>query len=192
MFTAKEEAAQINQFADEETQKWKTMSAEIKSLQSMFDEGLEQWRRYNGCYDMVIAWITEGEQVMHGGTKEQIEEYFTEIPQYEERLQFLNESANFLIENCQEPIAEEIKQNVNMINGRFTELVEGYQHYKKVEVIGKGRQEYQLGVDRISAWLQNAEEVLAKEVPCKHAALKDHLQDVDVSRKHVEKVHWWV
>ncbi|CAG2199466.1 SYNE1 [Mytilus edulis] len=138
MSVTKEEAAQINQFADEETQKWKTMSAKIKSLQSMFDEGLEQWRRYNGCYDMVIAWITEGEQVMHGGTKEQIEEYFTEIPQYEERLQFLNESANFLIENCQEPIAEEIKQNVNMINGRFTELVEGYQHYKKVEVIGKG------------------------------------------------------
>ncbi|CAC5416632.1 SYNE1 [Mytilus coruscus] len=124
---SKEEAAQITQFADEKTQKWKTMSAEIKSLQSMFDEGLEQWKRYNGCYNMVIAWFTEGEQVMHGGTKEQIEEYFTEIPH------------------------------------RFTELVEGYQHYKKVEVIGKGRQEYQLGVDRISEWLQNAEEFLATE-----------------------------
>ncbi|CAC5404544.1 SYNE1 [Mytilus coruscus] len=181
---SKEEAAQITQFADEETQKWKTMSAEIKSLQSMFDKGLEQWTRYNGCYDMLIAWITEGEQVMHGGTKEQIEEYFTEIPQ----CKFLKKSANFLIENCQEPIAEEIKQNVDMIKGRFMKLVEGYQHYKKVEVIGKGRQEYQLGVERISQWLQNAEEILATEVPCKHAALKEHLQDVDMCGNQVAEM----
>ena len=156
------------------------MSAEIKSLQPMFEGGLEHWKRYNSCFDALIAWITEGEQVMHG-SKDQIEDYFSEIPQYEEKHKILNDSADFLIENCREPVAEEIKQNLQMLNGRYVELVDGYQHYKKVEVIGKGRQQYQVGVDRISQWLKNAEELLAQEVPCRHALLKEHLQEVDVS-----------
>jgi len=146
----------------------------------MFEGGLEHWKRYISCFDALIAWITEGEQVMHG-SKDQIEDYFSEIPQYDEKHKILNDSADFLIESCREPVAEEIKQNLQMLNGRYVELVDGYQHYKKVEVIGKGRQQYQVGVDRISQWLKDAEELLAQEVPCKHAALKEHLQEVDVS-----------
>jgi hypothetical protein len=37
-----------------------------------------------------------------------------------------------------------------MLNGRYVELVDGYQHYKKVEVIGKGRQQYQVGVETLA------------------------------------------
>lgn len=180
VFLAKEEAEQINEFADEESKKFKAASNEIKSLHAVLKDGVEHWKRYNGCYDTLVTWVDDGEQLLQSGDKDQIEEFFTEIPQYEERLKFMNESATFLIENCQPPIAAEIQQNAHLVNQRFNALTDGYQHFKKVEVIGKGKKQYQEGVDRISQWLKNAEELLAQEVPCQHAALKEHLQDVDV------------
>lgn len=54
---------------------------------------------------------------------------------------------------------------------------------KKVEVVGRARKEYGDGLLRITQWLQDAEELLAKEVPCTHPALRDYLNEVDVSRQ---------
>ena len=48
--------------------------------------------------------------------------------------------------------------------------------------MGKARKEYNEGLLRLTQWLKNAEELMAKEVPCRHGVLKDYLNDLDVSR----------
>jgi hypothetical protein len=68
-----------------------------------------------------------------------------------------------------------------MINRRFKDLVDQFQHFKQVEVVGKARKEYNDGLLRLTQWLREAEELVAREVPCKHAVLKDYLNEIDVS-----------
>lgn len=166
---------------EDETARWKRISVEIKSVQSMFEEGIENWRRYNACVDLLTVWLSEGEDLMRRGTPEQKQDFFSEIAKYEEKHKILNDSGNFLIETCREPVAAEIKQTLLMLNRRFKEMLDGHSHFQQVEVIGKARDSYASGVDIISQWLKNAEELLAREVPCRHPELKDFLQDLDVS-----------
>ena len=109
------------------------------------------------------------------------QQFFADLPQYEERHKILNESGNFLIETVEEPVAVEIKQTLLMINRRFKDLVDGFQTFKQVEVIGKARKEYGEGLLRLSQWLKGAEDLLAREVPCKHALLREYLNELDVS-----------
>ena len=103
------------------------------------------------------------------------------VQQYEDKHRVLNESGNFLIETVEEPVAAEIKQTLLMLNRRFKDLVEQYTHYKQVEVVGKARKEYNEGLLRLTQWLKGAEDLLAQEVPCKHALLKEYLNELDVS-----------
>ena len=81
----------------------------------------------------------------------------------------------------EEPVAAEIKHTLLTFNRRFKELVEQYQTFKQVEVVGKARKEYGEGLNRLSMWLKDAEELLVKEVPCKHSELKEYLNKLDVS-----------
>ena len=103
------------------------------------------------------------------------------MQQYEEKHKILNEAGNFLIETVEEPVAAEIKQTLLMINRRYKDLVEQFQTFKQVEVIGKARKEYGDGILRLSQWLKGAEDLLAREVPCKHALLREYLNELDVS-----------
>ena len=180
----KEEAESIAQFMAQQESDWKKISVEIKSIQSMFEEGIDKWKCYNACLDVLTAWITEGEAVMNGSMEDK-QQHFSELPEMEEKHKLMNDSANFLIETTKEPIAAEIKQTVLMINRRFKDLVDGFHHFQQVEVIGRARQNYGEGVQRISEWLKSAEELLVQEVPCVHTSLKDHLQDMDVSAQFI-------
>ena len=112
-----------------------------------------------------------------------MQEFFTELQQFEEKHKILNESGNFLIETVEEPVAVEIKQTLLTINRRFKDLVDGFQTFKQVEVIGKARKEYGDGILRLSQWLKGAEDLLVREVPCKHALLREYLNELDVSRE---------
>ena len=109
------------------------------------------------------------------------QQFFSNLPQQEEKHKILNESGNFLIETVEEPVAAEIKQTLLMVNRRFKELVEQYQTYKQVEVVGKARKEYGVGLNKLSNWLKDAEESLVREVPCRHTELRDYLNELDVS-----------
>lgn len=68
-----------------------------------------------------------------------------------------------------------------MVNRRFKDLVDQFQNFKQVEVVGKARKEYGDGLLRLTQWLKEAEELIAREVPCKHSVLRDYLNEIDVS-----------
>lgn len=109
------------------------------------------------------------------------QQFFADLAQFEEKHKILNESGNFLIETTEEPVAAEIKQVLLMVNRRFKDLVDQFQNFKQVEVVGKARKEYGDGLLRLTQWLKEAEELIAREVPCKHSVLRDYLNEIDVS-----------
>ncbi|KAK3089398.1 hypothetical protein FSP39_003323 [Pinctada imbricata] len=174
----KEEAEKLGQFLSQQDSDWKKISAEIKNLQSMFENGIDNWRNYNACFDSLMGWITAGENVLNLSVEEK-QAHFSDLPEFEEKHKLLNESANFLIQTTKDPIAAEIKENVMMVDSRFKDLVDAFNHFQQVEVIGRARQDYSEGVERISGWLKNTEDLLAQDIPCVHTPLKEHLQDLD-------------
>ena len=65
-----EEVKNMNNYFDEVNSRWKKVSVEIKSVQSMLEEVIECWRRYNACVDLLTVWLSDGEKVMSRSTEE--------------------------------------------------------------------------------------------------------------------------
>ena len=93
----------------------------------------------------------------------------------------LNESANFLIDVCTEPVAAEIQRTLMQISQRFSDLVNSFQDFRQNEVIGKARSEYETGVASLETWLHDSSDILDQTVMCIHADLKAYLLELDVS-----------
>ena len=60
----------MDSYFDEVNSRWKKVSVEIKSVQSMLEEVIECWRRYNACVDLLTVWLTDGEKVMSRSPEE--------------------------------------------------------------------------------------------------------------------------
>jgi len=103
-----------------------------------------------------------------------MKQFFQDLAKYDVKRKILNDSGNFLIETVEEPIATEIKQTLLMLNGRFKELVKQFRQLKAVEIMS-----------RLTQWLKHSEELMARELPCKHAVLKEYLNSLDVSYNRV-------
>lgn len=176
----KEREQEVKKFIEEENTQWKKVSEDIKNVLPNLEKGLENWKLYNNGIETLTHFINEGESVMSRSVEEK-QQHFSETPENEEKLRQVNDSGNFLMEVCSEPIADEIRQTLASLNTEFKTVTESFEEFKRVEIIGKGKQEYAEGVNRISEWLKNAEELMMQPVPCIHANLKDHLQDLTVS-----------
>ena len=66
----KEEIERISNYFDEVNGRWKKVSVEIKSVQSMLEEVIDCWRKYNACVDVLTVWLNDGERVMSRSTEE--------------------------------------------------------------------------------------------------------------------------
>ena len=60
----------MDHYFDEVNSRWKKVSVEIKSVQSMLEEVIESWRRYNACVDLLTVWLSDGETMMSRSTEE--------------------------------------------------------------------------------------------------------------------------
>lgn len=107
--------------------------------------------------------------------------YFEDMAEYEDRHRTLNRSGDYLMETTRPEVAEEVRQTLALLNRRYTELTDGFTNFQQVEVIGRARDEYSEGIRHIEGWLQTTDEIVGPKIPCVHAALKEHLQQLDVS-----------
>ena len=60
----------MDHYFDEVNSRWKKVSVEIKSVQSMLEEVIESWKRYNACVDLLTVWLSDGEKMMSRSTEE--------------------------------------------------------------------------------------------------------------------------
>lgn len=175
----KEQEEEVMRFIEEENTRWKEVSENIKFVLPILEKGLENWKLYNDKIKTLTHFINEEENFMLRSAEEN-QLHFSELLENRLILKQANNSGNFLTEVCCKPIADEIHQTLALVNKEFKTLTESFEEFKRVEIF-KGKNEYAEGVNRISYWLKNAEELMMQPVPCIHANLKDHLQILTVS-----------
>ena len=103
------------------------------------------------------------------------------MEKWEEKLRVLKESSNFLVEVVQEPVAVEIKERVLFIDTRWQDINKQIVQFMAKQTAEKGQREYQVGIDNLDQWLIRAENLARSELPCNHAVVREHVQQLDVS-----------
>jgi hypothetical protein len=54
----------INKSLDDITERWKHLKVEITSVQTMLEEVIEYWKRFNACVDLFHVWLGDTEQML--------------------------------------------------------------------------------------------------------------------------------
>ncbi|KAL8590280.1 hypothetical protein ACOMHN_006396 [Nucella lapillus] len=175
----KDEAPKVDAFQTEAAERWKKVASEIHSVKPSLEEVIKSWKSYNAYVDVLTVWLADGDQVLASGTPEDVEEFFKDLNQYEDRLRTLNDSGEFLLGVVTDPVAEEIKERLEEMNVQIPDLIGSFEQFRETEVVGRARTEYDEGVEHIEKWLNTAQDILNEQIPCVHAALKEHLLQLD-------------
>ena len=78
---------------------------------------------------------------------------------------------------------------VLFIQRRFDEVSDRAKSLLTQEVVDKSRREYSVGLDGLCQWLHRNEQLLQEKLPCTHAAVREHVQYLDVSNQIVRRGH---
>ena len=55
---------EVNRSLDEITERWKKLSVEVMSVQTMLEEVVTYWRRYTACVDILTVWLADAEKML--------------------------------------------------------------------------------------------------------------------------------
>lgn len=156
----KRDETEIAKFMRDTEMRWKKVSMELKCTQNMLEEVLANWKRWNLLYAEFLPWLAEAEQQVVSDNEQARLEFFQDVNVWKEKFQLLTDTGNFLISTCEDPVAMEIKQNLISVTNRWERLFNKSQQYAMAGDLLKQKKEFNLGLEKLSAWLRNAEELL--------------------------------
>ena len=78
--TGKKESVEVNQCLDEITERWKKLTVEVTSVQTMLEEVVTYWRRYTACVDILTVWLADAEKLLDTPPQERGVSVFSPSP----------------------------------------------------------------------------------------------------------------
>ena len=112
------------------------------------------------------------------------QDFFSDLAKSEEKHKVLVESSNFLVEVVTETVAAEIKEQVLMLNQRWSEVSTQARRVVKEVTVEKCRHGYDTGVAALTQWLNMAERTLLAPVQCTYVELRERVQLLEVRCFH--------
>lgn len=157
---SRQEYFEIEKFLRDTDDKWKTVSSELRYCQSMLEEVVTNWKRWNSEAPVFAEWLQKAEDVQRRGNEDDRLEFFQDISMRKEKHDELNNCVQFLVATCTEPIAQELRSQFANLNGRFEQLFAKTKQYMHAGDMLRNRQEYRNGAEQVAKWLQNADSIL--------------------------------
>ena len=108
------------------------------------------------------------------------QDFFSDLAKSEEKHKVLLESSNFLVEVVTETVAAEIKEQVLMLNQRWSEVSTQARRVVKEVTVEKCRHGYDAGVAALTQWLDMAERTILAPVQCTYVELRERVQLLEV------------
>lgn len=178
MLADKRELADIDQFMRDTAARWKNVSMELRCVQSMLEEVVAYWKRWNSLSVEFDAWLDKAERAIHLPEEEKME-FFQDISVWRDNYQLLGDTVSFLIATCEDNVAAELRQHYQIMTNRWDKIYPEVAKYSHAGDILRNRKDFRAGVDMLSTWLRGAEGVLKSP----------DLGSIEKMKGHSEKLH---
>ena len=60
----KVEVDKVTRSLDDITERWRKVKVELGSVQTMLEEMIQYWKRYNSCVDIFQVWLADAEKTL--------------------------------------------------------------------------------------------------------------------------------
>ncbi|XP_043257160.1 nesprin-1 isoform X11 [Colletes gigas] len=183
----KEESLSIDRFMRETSDKWKSVSMDLRCVQSMLEEVVAYWRRWNIISDEFEAWLIRAEPALNLPEEEKME-FFQDISVWKDKHQQLSDTVTFLIVTSDEPVALQLKQRYTNLTSRWESLFQEAKQYMHAGDLIRNRKDYRAGVETLQNWLRSVEAALAATDLTTTEKIKAYGEKLQVYHNEVEGI----
>ncbi|KAF5292004.1 hypothetical protein FQA39_LY14121 [Lamprigera yunnana] len=155
----KTERQEIDKFLRDTAERWKNVSMELRCVQSMLEEVVAYWRRWDTLAVEFDRWLDKSEESVKLSEEERME-FFQDISVWKDNYQLLGDTVSFLIATCEDKIAIELREHFATMTSRWDKLYPVVNKYSHAGDILRNRKEFRAGVEVLSNWLRKAEDLL--------------------------------
>lgn len=160
IFVDRKEMFEIDKFMRETADRWKHVSMELRCVQSMLEEVVAYWRRWDTLSIEFNNWLEKAEPASLLPDDDRME-FFQDISIWKDKHQLLGDTASFLIATCDDQVVMDLKQHYTVMTQRWEKLFPKVKHYMHAGDILRNRKDFRKGLETLGNWLRNAESVLA-------------------------------
>ncbi|XP_072386756.1 muscle-specific protein 300 kDa isoform X12 [Diabrotica undecimpunctata] len=183
----KKEIAEIDRFMRDISERWKNVSMELRCVQSMLEEVVAYWRRWDTLSEEFDRWLATAEKALNLPEEEQME-FFQNISLWRDNYQLLGDTVSFLIATCQDKIAVELKDRFQVMSERWDKIYPQVNKYSHAGDILRNRKDFRSGLEVLSKWLRKAENVLNTPSLGSMERIREHTQNLQRLQGEVEEI----
>lgn len=171
----------------ETAERWKNVSMELRCVQSMLEEVVAYWRRWDALSIEFNDWLDKAEQALKLPEEERME-FFQDITIWRDNYQLLGDTVSFLIATCEDNIALDLKNQYSTMTDRWERIYPFVNKYSHAGDILRNRKDFRAGVEILTNWLRKAEETLSSQQLGSTEKIKEHLIKLQKLQSEVEEI----
>ncbi|XP_031632357.1 nesprin-1 isoform X5 [Contarinia nasturtii] len=177
----------IEKFMHDTEDRWKRVSRDLKCCQNILGEVVANWHRWNSCSDEFEGWLCLAEDKIRASEDERLE-FFQDISLWKNKYQEMHDIVNFLIAICEPEIVNELRDKFQQLTLRFDKIYASTKQYVHSSDILRNKQEYRQSSEKLAAWLNKAESLLSKQIPCTTKSIADHSTQIQSLATEIDDV----
>ncbi|KAG5889994.1 hypothetical protein JTB14_035906 [Gonioctena quinquepunctata] len=183
----KKEIAETDLFMRDIAERWKNVSMELRCVQSMLEEVVAYWRRWDSLSVEFEQWLNEAEKSVNLPEEKKME-FFQDISVWRDNYQLLGDTVSFLIATCESQIALQLRDQYQLMTERWDRIYPYVNKYSHAGDILRNRKDFRAGVEVLSNWLRKAEDTLNTPSLGSMERIKQHTQKLLQLQGEVEEI----
>ncbi|KAL7297367.1 hypothetical protein TKK_0009753 [Trichogramma kaykai] len=182
-----EESTKVDRFIKETGEKWKSISMDLRCVQSMLEELVIYWRRWSLLSNEFESWIFKAESMLNMPEEEKME-YFQDISVWKDKYQQLSDTVSLLIATSEDQVAIHLKSHYINLSQRWENLFAEAKQYMHAGDLIRNLKDYRTGVEKIEKWLESTEAALATSQLTSTERIKAYGERLKVLNEEKEEV----
>lgn len=171
----------------ETAERWKHVSMELRCVQSMLEEVVAYWKRWDTLAVEFEDWLNKAEKALLLPEEERME-FFQDITIWRDNYQLLGDTVSFLIATCEDPVALELKNKYVEMTDRWDKIYPIVNKYSHAGDILRNRKDFRAGIEILTNWIRKAENTLGSQKLGSTQKIKEHLLKLQNLQGEVEEI----
>ncbi len=94
--------------------RWKNTSTELRCVQSLLEEVLAYWKRWNTDYEPLRAYVDEAAAMLDGNnaTQDEEDEFFADMAAWKDKYMRLQDTVAFLVATSDSAVGQDLRDKV--------------------------------------------------------------------------------
>lgn len=183
----KSEKSNTDVFINEIAERWKNVSMELKCVQSMLEEVVVYWRRWDSLSPQFENWLSRAETALSLSEDDKIE-FFQDITVWSDNYQLIGDTVSFLIATCNDKIALELRDQFQKLTNRWEQIFPLVNKYSHGGDLLRYRKEFKDGLETLSQWLRKAESIVNSPQLGSTERIVQHIDKLVELQEEIENV----